>query len=297
VTADGLPNFVSIPSDKQLGGRVRYTGALYLGAKCEPFVSGSVPDRASGGYTLPTGLTLSAGVSPARLADRSRLLASIDVAKRQCDEIAAVQELSAYQHQAIDLLLGQRGQAAFDINQEPPETREMYGDSQMGQGTLLARRLVEAGVTYILVNYSKNNSWDTHNDNFKRMKKSLLPPMDQAVTALLTDLKQRDLLDDVLVLLMGEMGRTPKINKQSGRDHWPDVFSLMIAGGGLTRGQVLGSSSSLAEVPHDRPVHYHEILATVYHQLGIDPHLMLRDRQQRPIRILHDAEPVYELIA
>lgn len=297
VTDEGLPNFVAVPSSKQLGGRVRYTGALHLGAECDPFVSGTVPDRASGSYALPTGLTLSAGISPARLADRSRLLSSIDLANRQRDELAAVHELSAYQHQAIDLLLGQRGQTAFDINQEPPETRERYGDSEMGQGTLLARRLVEAGVTYVLVNYSKNNSWDTHNDNFKRMKNSLLPPMDQAVTALLTDLEQRGMLDDVLVLLMGEMGRTPKINKQSGRDHWPDVFSLMIAGGGLTRGQVLGSSSPLADTPHDRPVHYHEILATVYHQLGIDPNLLIKDRQQRPIRILKEAEPVYELIA
>ena len=149
----------------------------------------------------------------------------------------------------------------------------------------------------MLVNYSKNNSWDTHSNNFDRLKKTLLPPMDQAASALLVDLDQRGMLDDVLVLMMGEMGRTPKINKNSGRDHWPDVFSVMIAGGGLTRGQVLGSSSRLADIPNDRPVHYHEILATVYHQLGIDPNLVVKDDQDRPVRIMPAAELVHELIA
>ena len=146
------------------------------------------------------------------------------------------------------------------------------------------------------MNYSKNNSWDTHSNNFDRLKKTLLPPMDQAASALLVDLDQRGMLDDVLVLMMGEMGRTPKINKNSGRDHWPDVFSVMIAGGGLTRGQVLGSSSRLADTPSDRPVHYHEILATVYHQLGIDPNLVVKDDQDRPVRIMPEAELVHELI-
>ena len=120
--------------------------------------------------------------------------------------------------------------------------------------------------------------------------------MDQAASALLVDLQERGMLDDVLVLMMGEMGRTPKINKASGRDHWPDVFSLMIAGGGLTGGQVLGSSSRLGDTPKTRPVHYHEILATMYHQLGIDPNLTIKDRQDRPVRIMPHAEPVHELI-
>jgi uncharacterized protein (DUF1501 family) len=167
----------------------------------------------------------------------------------------------------------------------------------MGQGTLLARRLVEAGVSYVLVNYSKNNSWDTHTNNFKRLKDGLLPPMDQAASALLTDLDQRGMLDDVIVLMMGEMGRTPKINKKSGRDHWPDVFSLMVAGGGLTRGQVLGGSSRLGDVPHEGPVHYHEILATVYHRFGIDPTRTIKDEQGRPVRIMPEAQPVKELMA
>ena len=297
VTAGGIPNFVAIPNGKQLGSRVRYTGALHLGGAYEPFDSGAMPALVGERYVLPAGLTLPADISTVRLEDRQRLLSSIDGLKRQRDRFAAAGGLARFRLKAFDLLVGQGGQQAFDINQEPMKNRAMYGNSAMGQATLLARRLVEAGVTYVVVNYSKNNSWDTHTKNFTRLKNTLLPPMDQAASALLVDLDQRGMLDDVLVLLMGEMGRTPKINKQSGRDHWPDVFSLMIAGGGLTRGQVLGGSSRLADVPHERPVHYHEILATVYHQLGIDPHQTIKDDQDRPVRIMPDAALVPELVA
>lgn len=224
---------------------MNYTGALYLGAGCEAFESGTVPERADQRYVLPAGLTLPGDLSVARLEDRRRLQGTIDRIRRETDETDAG-GLSGFQQQAFDVLLGQRGRDAFHINREPATVRERYGHSSMGQGTLLARRLVEAGVTCVLVNYSKNNSWDTHADNFNRLKNSLLPPMDQAASALLEDLEQRGMLDDVLVLLTGEMGRTPRINNKSGRDHWTDVFSLLMAGGGLTRGQILGSSSRQA---------------------------------------------------
>ena len=297
LTADGLPNFAAIPSSKQLGNRVRYTGALHLGTACEPFDSGAVPELANGRYEVPAGLTLPGDISPRRLQDRQQLLSSIDRLRRASDRLAAAGGLTAFQRTAFHLLLGRRGQDAFDLNQEPVKIREAYGDSRMGQGTLLARRLVEAGVTFVVVNYSKNNSWDTHANNFERLKQTLLPPMDRAASALLVDLEQRGMLDDVLVLMMGEMGRTPKINRNSGRDHWPDVFSLMIAGGGLTRGQVLGSSSRLADTPHERPVRYDEILATIYHQLGIDTNLVVTDDQNRPVRMIPEAPLVHELIS
>ncbi len=168
----------------------------------------------------------------------------------------------------------------------------------MGQGTLLARRLVEAGVHFVLVNYSKNNSWDTHANNEAKLKKQLLPPMDQAVSALLVDLEQRGMLDETLVLMMGEMGRTPTINNRAGRDHWPDVYSVLIAGGGLTRGQVLGSSDRYGAKPANRPVHVRELLATVYTQLGIHPNLTLPDEFGRPVPILpREAYPITELMA
>ena len=297
LTSEGMPNFVAIPSNRQLGGRVNYNGALHLGAACDAFESGAVPQRADQPYVLPVGLTLPADISPARLSDRRGLLAAIGRFRHQRDRAARFPGLDEYQVQAYDLLVGQQGQRALDINREPASVRQLYGDSALGQGTLLARRLVEAGVTYVLVNYSKNNSWDTHKNNFDRLQNTLLPPADQAASALLADLEQRGMLDDVLVLMTGEMGRTPKINQDSGRDHWPDVFSLLIAGGGLTRSQVLGRSSGHADTPETRPVHFNEILATVYHQLGIDPKLTITDHQDRPLRILPEAKPVHELVS
>ena len=293
----GVPNFVAVPNQTQLGGRVNYARAVHLGAGCEPFDAGTIPESAKAAYSVPAGLVLPRDVSVRRLEDRRTLSATFDRLRQQRERSAKANEMNGYQQQVFDLLLSQRGRDAFDINQESAETRAMYGDSRMGQGTLLARRLVEAGASYVLVNYSKNNSWDTHGNNFDKLKNNLLPPMDRATSALLIDLEQRRLLDDVLVLKMGEMGRTPLINKNSGRDHWPDVFSLMIAGGGLTRGQVLGSSTKTGETPLDRAVHYREILATVYSQLGIDPHLMLADTAGREVRILPPAEPVRELVA
>ena len=294
-TAIGLPCFVTIPNSRQLGNRVRYTGAMHLGANHEPFDSGSVPDRSDVQYTTPAGLSLPSDVSGRRLQNRRVLLESTGLLQRTHRESTRHTGLAGFQATAFDLLMGDRGKRAFDLNLESAKTRAAYGNSQMGQGTLLARRLVEHGVSYVLVNYSKNNSWDTHGDNFNKLKNTLLPPMDRAASALLADLDERGMLDDVLVVLMGEMGRTPKINKKSGRDHWPDVFSVMIAGGGLTRGHVLGSSTRLGETPAERPVHYHEILATIYHQLGIDPHLMINDGQGRPIRIMPEADVIREL--
>ena len=296
LSPEGLPNFVAVPNRTQLGGRVNYNGALHLGAACDAFDSGSVPARADSGFMPPVGLVLPKHVPIGRLEDRDRLLRSVDTLRRDRDRFMAMEKVSQFQRQAMDLLVGGRGEAAFDINAEPPKVREMYGNSKMGQATLLARRLVEAGVTYVLVNYSRNNSWDTHTNNFKRLENSLLPPMDRAASALLVDLERRGLLDDVLVVMMGEMGRTPVINKQSGRDHWTDVNSIMLAGGGLTRGRILGHSNRLGQYPANRPVHLREVLAMVYHQLGIDPKLAITDAQGRPTRILPDAEPIGELI-
>ncbi len=296
LTRSGLPNFIAIPDSTQLGGRVDFNGSLHLGAVCQAFVSGPVPQRADGHYALPAGLTLPGDLPQQRLNDRRALLQALDELRRNLDQSATWERMSNHQRHAFDLLLGKSGRAAFDINQEPAPIREAYGNSTMGQGTLLARRLVEAGVSYVLVNFSKNNSWDTHRDNFARLKNTLLPPMDQAASALLADLEQRDMLDDVLVLMLGEMGRTPLINNRSGRDHWTDVWSVMIAGGGLARGQILGSTTSGGEYAASRPVHLHEILATVYYQLGIDPNLAIIDDQLRPVRILPEADPVGELI-
>jgi hypothetical protein len=296
VTEAGIPNFVAIPNRTQLGGRVNFNGAMHLGTSFEAFDSGATPATAKAPYVLPAGLTLPNDINLGRLEHRRSFLQEIDRLSDVRDRAAGTQQLSDYQTQAFDLLLGSKGRAAFDLNSEPAEVRERYGSSINGQGTLLARRLVEAGVNYVLVNYSRNNSWDTHRDNFNRLKKTLLPPMDQAVSTLLVDLDERGMLDETLVVMMGEMGRTPTINKNNGRDHWPDVYSVLMAGGGLTRGQVLGSSTRGGEQPGTRPVHVQEVLATVYQQLGIDPALAITDRQGRPASILPEAHPVRELI-
>ncbi|HVC95867.1 MAG TPA: DUF1501 domain-containing protein, partial [Pirellulales bacterium] len=158
------------------------------------------------------------------------------------------------------------------------------------------KRLVEAGATYVLVNPYSGNAWDFHTGNFTGHKK-LLPPMDQAVSALLGDLDQQGKLDDVLVLVAGEMGRSPIINGGAGRDHWTQAYSLMAAGGGLTRGQILGSTTSKGEWPGSPPITVSAVLATLYHQLGIDPNTVLYDQQQRPMPILPAPEFVPELIA
>lgn len=296
VTDAGIPNFVAIPNRTQLGGRVNFNGAMHLGTAFEAFDSGATPATAKAPFVLPAGLTLPNDINLGRLEHRRSFLQEVDRLSDIRDRAAGAQQLSDYQTQAFDLLLGSQGRAAFDLNREPADVRERYGSSINGQGTLLARRLVEAGVNYVLVNYSRNNSWDTHRDNFKRLKKTLLPPMDRAVSTLIADLDERGMLDDTLVVMLGEMGRTPTINKNSGRDHWPDVYSVLMAGGGLTRGQVLGSSTRGGEQPGSRPVHVQEVLATVYQQLGIDPALAITDRQGRPTSILPESHPIRELI-
>lgn len=294
-TPDGLPPYVAIPTRTQLGARMNFGGASHLGATYDPFESGHLPGRLDKRYPAPAGIRLPPGFDLQRLGQRRDLLTQLDGLRQQVD--GAVEKFDEYQQSVFDLLLGQRGREAFDINAEPLEVRERYGASVNGQQTLLARRLVEAGVGFVLVNYSRNNTWDTHRNNFTTLKDELLPPADQAVSALLVDLEQRGLLDETLVVMMGEMGRTPMINSRAGRDHWPDVYSVLMAGGGLTRGGLLGASTRDGAKPADRPAHVHEILATIYWQLGIDPHLMLPDAFGRPHSILPDAEPLRELIA
>ena len=185
---------------------------------------------------------------------------------------------------------------AFELEREPPRVREAYGDHATGQGLLLARRLIEAGVTYVVVNTGFEGNWDTHANNFSQLKQKLLPPLDRSVSALLRDLDDRGELDDVLVLVAGEMGRTPLINGNAGRDHWTSAYSVFFAGGGLTRGQVLGSTTRDGSSPSQHPVTVHDILATAYERLGIDPQSFVHDLDGRPIPILPEGNPISELL-
>jgi len=291
----GLMNFVAVPDRKQLGGRVNFNHALHLGSANDAFDTGAVPDRANQEYAVPTGLVLPQSVELSRFRDRRTLLDSLNRTQRLIDS-PATGGIDGFQAYACDLLLGSRGQTAFDLNLESAATRRRYGDHYFGQRILMARRLVEAGVTYVVVNLSKNNSWDAHKNNFSSHRQKL-PQLDKAVSALLTDLMDQGLLDETLVLMTGEMGRTPRINSNAGRDHWSRAWSVLMAGGGLTRGQVLGSTTKDGSDPVSRPVHLNDLLATVYHQLGIEPDLMVPDELGRPLRIQPESSPVAELLA
>lgn len=292
----GLPPFVAIPDLLQLGKTRRLLGPGYLGAAYEAFQSGAMPTTHSGAYLLPAGLVPSIGLTERRITDRRRLLGKFDRLRREFAHLGPT--LTPYEQAAFELLLGDAARNAFDLNAEGLGTRERYGDSAMGQGALLARRLVEAGVTYVLVNCGDgNNLWDTHADNFNRLKTDLLPQLDQATAALLQDLEQRGLLDETLVVVQSEFGRSPQINNEAGRDHWTEAYSVMLAGAGVARGRVLGRTTPRGEEPAERPVAHTELLATVYHQLGIDYQGTLPDTQGRPMPILPaGATPIRELL-
>ena len=201
-----------------------------------------------------------------QLGDRLALRQAFDPAAR-------ADGFGRYFRQAQEILVRGEAARAFDLSRETRPVRERYGNHLWGQQTILARRLAEAGVPFTLVNYTldqaRGQDWDTHADNFNELKNRLLPPMDLAVSTLLDDLESRGLLDTTLVAMFGEFGRTPIINNNAGRDHWHNVFSVMLAGGGLRSGVVVGSSTRGGDLPLDRPIHFSDVVATIYHQLGV----------------------------
>jgi hypothetical protein len=292
----GLPAYVCVPDRGQLGDRVRYAAANYLGIAHDPFESGMPPSNASAPFPTPPNLSLAKGTDLNRLEHRLGLLRDLDHLPRALDANGAMAGLDEFNRQAIEMLAHDATRKAFDMSRESVETRQRYGNTSFAQRLVLARRLAEAGVNFTLVNFSNNQDWDTHNDNFTRLKRTRLPELDQAVSALLDDLEERGLLDSTLVALFGEFGRTPKINPTAGRDHWSNVFSVMLTGGGLKRGRVIGTSSPNGEIPQNRPVHFNEILATMYHQMGIPTDRVFPDPFGRPIAILDHGHPLPELL-
>ncbi len=264
--------------------RCSWTERLYH----EAFETGNRP---AAGRRLPPALVLPGDVSLRRLDERDALRERLNRLSAGLDRDPTASRMDAHYQRAVSILASSRMRQAFDLDREPLPLRERYGSPSL----LLARRLVEAGATYVLVNGPVFGDWDTHTDNFPRLRQ-LLPPMDQAVSALLEDLDQRGLLDEVLVVLISEMGRS-RLGPNGGRDHWTAAYSVLLAGGGLTRGQVLGSTTRMGEWPDQRPVTVPEILATVYHQLGIEPNTLLYDQERRPIPILPgEATPIAELL-
>lgn len=244
------------------------------------------------------------GITADRLNDRQALLRSVDRIRRDVDASGTLEGLDAITRQAFDILTSSRLVDALDLSREDPHVRERYGKGDprnYGDGAprnlehfLMARRLVEAGARVVTLNFGR---WDFHSNNFGGLKKTHLPQFDQGLSALIEDLHERGLSDDVAVVAWGEFGRTPRINKDAGRDHWPQVGGGLLAGGGFRTGQVIGATDRLGASVAERPVHFGEVLATLYRHLGIDPaHTKLNDLAGRPQHIVDGHDPLPELL-
>jgi len=268
--------------------------AGFLGSQRDPLFVLKDPNAAN--FGIPE-LTLQSGVSAERLATRRSLVEQID---RRLVAESSPREMTGLQGRAIDLLTSSEAQAAFRISDEPDKLREAYGRNIYGQSTLLARRLLEAGTRLVTLSWAPdaNATWDTHSGNFKKLKRTLLPQLDSAVSSLVTDLNERGMLKRTVVAIMGDFGRTPKINKNdAGRDHWNYCYSLMLIGGGFREGLIYGASDSTGAFPARDALIPGDIVSTIYHQLGIRHDRMIYDRQNRPFRLVPTGDVVQELIS
>ena len=281
----GLPAYVNLPK------QVAFGKAAYLGASFNPFSPDSNPNEAN--FQVKN-LKLPARVDGARLDRRKQLLHDLDTIRRDIDTKGDLEGLDTFYRDGLEMVTNAKAQNAFDVNRETVKLRDRYGRNDLGQSCLLARRLVEAGVTFVTV--QAGGGWDSHKDNFKELSRRLLPQFDMGVAALVEDLHDRGLQNDVLVVAMGEFGRTPKINKDAGRDHWPGAMSVLYAGGGLKMGQAIGTTNALAEYPTSKPYTPGCVLSTMYHALGIDHKHVFFDQAQRPLPILSEGEPIRELV-
>jgi hypothetical protein len=281
----------------------------YLGTQYDPlFTIWDKKFEGKGAFyqpTVPLGVPLLpslenlADITADRLDRRRSLLDQLDQSVATAEASRAAQGMNHFQQQVFSLLTSAKTRAAFDITHEPADVLDRYGRNLWGSSLIIARRLVEAGSTFVSVNWEEaesGNHWDLHENNFG-MCRVLLPLLDQVVSALILDLEERGLLDSTLVVVMGEMGRTPRVNAKAGRDHWPQCGFVLLAGGGVKRGFVLGKTDEQGAYPIDRPVSAGDMVATIYQLLGINPVLTVDDLSGRPINISHGGEPVFEAIA
>jgi hypothetical protein len=225
------------------------------------------------------------------IADRRWLMNQIDKSFRERDTKGRFEARDRFYQEAESIMRSPQVKKAFDIWAEPEALRDRYGRTPLGQGCLLARRLVEGGARFVTINSSRA-IWDTHADNFKRCEKQLLPEFDAAFSTLMEDLHGRGLLSSTLVVVSGEFGRTPKINASGGRDHWPRVFSVLMAGAGVKGGQVYGSSDATGSDPKDHPVSVEDLTATIYDRLGINPAKEYHSPSGRPVRLSNNGNPI-----
>jgi hypothetical protein len=280
-----LPPYICIPSQP-----TTYAGPGYLSSAFAPFSLGS--DPAAGNFTVQD-LNLPGGVDEKRFGKRRDMLQAVNeyfASKEKADGLVA---MDTFYQRAYSLISSQKAREAFNINAEPPKIRDEYGRNEAGQRMLLARRLVAAGVRFVSLTYG---GWDMHNQ-IKGGMQGQMPAFDQGFATLIRDLERTGLLDSTLIMVSSEFGRTPKINGTAGRDHWPKVFSVVLAGGGIKKGLVYGSSDSTASEPEDDPLTVEDLAMTVYHQLGINGEKKLMAPGNRPIDIVREGKVRRELIA
>ncbi len=275
-----LPAYVMFPESRN------YARAGFLGPRYNPFQGGE-PNRPT--YTVRD-LALPMGVDWARMERRRSLAALVDSTIRQWDTSDTFETLDAYYQSALDLMRSPRAKEAFDLAREPEALREKYGRTTMGQGALLARRLVEAGVRFVTLGRA-DNAWDHHTNIFPNLANDFLPELDRAFSSLLDDLADRGMLDTTLVLVSGEFGRTPEINVNGGRDHWPNCFTLVVAGAGIAGGRVWGASDADGMFVRDNPVQVPDFAASLFRMLGVDHTKEYISNIGRPIRI-SDGQPL-----
>lgn len=314
-----LPDYVYMPCYLGWGQNIRRPGPYggFLGKQCDALTTECSPYRPENTAeplpgkpltvlgmpsvvgAMPEGLTID------RLHSRRALLDQIDSQIRDLESSQALDTYGQHKRRAFDLLASPALKSAFELHDEPPQLVERYGRTLFGHSTLLARRLVERGVRFVNVTWDlfwdrvkiDYDAWDTHTNNFAILKENKLPGLDQTYSALMEDLAAKGLLDETLVVVMSEMGRTPRINANGGRDHWTYCYSVLLAGAGIRGGTVFGESDAQAAYVKDRPVSTSDICATIYQALGISPTLRLPDHTGRPVEISHGGQPIQDVLA
>ena len=282
---NNLPPYVCIP-----GLPAPDAGSGYLSTAFGPFSLGA--DPANPAFTVQD-LALPQGIDEKRFATRRDLLATIDDHIKKVEKSDALSAMDSFYSRAYGLISSQKAREAFNIHAEAAPLRDEYGRTEAGQRMLMARRLIESGVRFVTLTYA---GWDFHNQ-ITASTRNTLPAFDQAFSALIRDLERRGLLDSTLVMVSSEFGRTPKINATAGRDHWPKVFSVVLAGGGVKKGMIYGASDATASEPDKDPLTVENLATTVYHLLGIDGDKELMAPGARPIEIVKDGEIVKEILA
>lgn len=280
-----LPPYLSVPCFLRSGG------PAFLGPSYAPFVIESdpaAPEFAVRDVVLPE------GIGSERAIRRHDALREINRLESARDAGREARAMDTFYDKAFRLMTSPAAKEAFDLRREKPSLRETYGSTSIGQCCLLSRRLVEGGCRFVSI---ENGHWDTHRENTKSLRDLLVPGFDRALSALIADLKERGLLDSTLVVVTTEFGRTPRINTMAGRDHWPQAFSIVMAGGGLKRGVVVGRTDKIGANVTDRPITPPDITATILHALGIDPTTTVQTTTGRPVELALGGKPVHELFA